>query len=84
MIERVTEEYAHFVQDAPPEEGPTDTKVFAARQAAARAALAHISELAALASEDVDEADRAEEILEAARAAMAEEDEAAPRPDDGA
>ncbi len=84
VIERVAEEYAHFVSDPPLEEVPPDSKTFAARQSAARAALAHISELAALAAEDGEAAEETvEDILAKARATIAREGDADPPPPAG-
>lgn len=81
VIERVAEEYAHFVSDPPLEEVPPDPKNFAARQSAARAALAHISELAALAAEDGEATqETVDDILAKARATIAREGDADPPP----
>ncbi|WP_203071962.1 hypothetical protein [Falsiroseomonas ponticola] len=84
VIDRVAEEYAHFVSDPPLEDVPPDSKNFAARQAAARVALAHISELAALAAEEPETAEEtAEDILAKARATLAREGDADPPPPAG-
>lgn len=81
VIDRVAEEYAHFVSDPPLEEVPPDSKNFAARQSAARAALAHISELAALAAEDGEATqETVDDILAKARATIAREGDADPPP----
>ncbi len=79
VLDRVADEYAHFVSDPPLEDVPPDSKNFAARQSAARAALAHISELAALAAEEEAEPEATvDEILADARARIAEEGQGQP------
>ena len=85
VLDRVAEEYAHFVSDPPLEDVPPDPKNFAARQSAARAALAHISELAALAAGDAEAPEETvDDILAKARATVAREGDAdAPPPADG-
>lgn len=76
VLDRVADEYAHFINDPPLEEVPPDAKTFAARQSAARVALAHISELAALATGDAEEAEEAvQDVLAHARAMIAREGE---------
>lgn len=79
-LARVAEDYATFVSSFPREEGTPDPKAFAARQAAARAALAHIVELADLAAgqappEAADDSADADALLERARLGLAEEGE---------
>lgn len=78
VIERLADDYAHFVTDAPKAEEPPDPKDYALRQAAARAGLAHIVELTALTTEDSADIveSSAEEILETARAEIAQESRA--------
>ena len=70
------EDYAQFVTEAPREEVAPDPKVFAARQAAARAALAHMAELAEMASGNAGSAPDgdADAVLQRARADLAEEE----------
>ncbi len=73
---RVAEDYAQFVTEAPREEVAPDPKIFAARQAAARAALAHMAELAEMASGTAGPTadDDADAVLQRARADLAEEE----------
>ena len=73
---RVAEDYAQFVTEAPRDDGPPDPKVFAARQAAARAALAHMAELAEMASGTATPTaeGEAETLLQRARVDLAEEE----------
>ena len=72
---RVAEDYAQFVTDAPREDGPPDPKLFAARQAAARAALAHIAELTDLAAGGgaPTEEQETDAVLQRARAELRED-----------